>query len=207
MKAARSEVDTPGGTDAVSAGSRKHRLGSSIRSTRILKGLKLREVAERAACSESLLSKVENGHANPSLAVLERVADALQVSVATLLSPVDHTRIVARAGERAVVRIDGRGSRAERLIPAGQGHLLEGHLHVLAAGAGSEGTLAHEGEEVGYVISGRLRLTLGNEAYDLDPGDSFAFRSEIPHRYINPGTTQTRIIWVSTPSRISRGPV
>ena len=82
-----------------------------------------------------------------------------------------------------------------------------GHLHVLAPGAGSEGTLAHEGEEVGYVISGRLRLTLGNEQYELGPGDSFAFRSEIQHRYVNPGTTQTRIIWVSTPSRISRGPV
>jgi transcriptional regulator with XRE-family HTH domain len=207
MMAERGGLTLSAGTDQSAPETKKASLGSSIRSTRILKGLKLREVAERAACSESLLSKIENGHATPSLAVLQRIADSLQVSVATLLSPVDHTRIVARAGERAVVRIDGRGSRAERLIPSGQGHLLEGHLHVLAPGAGSEGTLAHEGEEVGYVISGRLRLTLGNESYELGPGDSFAFRSEIQHRYVNPGSTQTRIIWVSTPSRVSRGPV
>ena len=180
-------------------------LGSSIRSTRILKGLKLRELAELASCSESMLSKLENGHANPSLAVLHRIADGLQVSLATLLSPVDHTRIVARAGKRAVVRIDSIGSRAERLIPSGQGHLLEGHLHVLAPGAGSDGALAHEGEEVGYVISGRLRLMVGSETFDLRAGDSFAFRSEIQHRYVNPGSTRTRVIWVSTPSRISRG--
>ncbi len=207
MMAERGGLAIPAGSASTPTESSRETLGSSIRSTRMLKGLKLREVAQRASCSESLLSKIENGHASPSLAVLQRVADALQVSIATLLAPVDHTRIVARAGERAVVRIDGRGSRAERLIPSGQGHLLEGHLHVLAPGAGSEGTLAHEGEEVGYVISGRLRLTLGSESYELGPGDSFAFRSEIQHRYVNPGTTQTRIVWVSTPSRISRPPV
>lgn len=185
-------------------GLRNLELGSSIRSTRILKGLKLRELATLANCSESMLSKLENGRANPSLGVLQRIADGLQVSVATLLAPVDHTRIVARPGERAVVRIDGLGSRAERLIPGGQGHLLEGHLHVLAPGAGSEGGVAHEGEEVGYVISGRLRLMLGRETFELSAGDSFAFRSEIEHRYVNPGKTRTRVIWVSTPSRISR---
>ena len=181
-------------------------LGSSIRSTRILKGLRLRELARLASCSESMLSKLENGHANPSLAILHRIADGLQVSLTTLLARVDHTRIGARAGERAIVRIDGIGSRAERLVPSGQGHLLEGHLHVLAPGAGSQGALAHEGEEVGYVISGRLRLTVGSETFELGAGDSFAFRSEIEHRYVNPGSTRARVIWVSTPSRISRAP-
>ena len=193
-------------TNTSAVGARNPSLGSSIRSTRILKGLKLRELAELASCSESMLSKLENSHTNPSLAVLQRIADGLQVSVATLLAPVDHTRIVARAGKRTVVRIDSIGSRAERLIPSGQGHLLEGHLHVLAPGAGSDGTLAHEGEEVGYVISGRLRLTVGSETFELGAGDSFAFRSEIEHRYVNPGKTRTRVIWVSTPSRVSRGP-
>jgi quercetin dioxygenase-like cupin family protein len=33
----------------------------------------------------------------------------------------------------------------------------------------------------------------------LNPGDTFSFNSETPHRYVNPGTTMTYIHWVITP--------
>lgn len=181
-------------------------LGGSIRSTRILKGLKLRELGDRIGCSESMLSKIENGRISPSLAMLQRIAQGLQVTIATLFSPVDHARIVSRAGQRATIRIDDAGSRAERLVAPDGGHLLEGHLHVLAPGGGSEGELAHEGEEVGYVITGRLELRLGREAFMLEAGDSFSFRSEIAHSYVNPGPDPAHVVWVSTPGRRDDGP-
>jgi mannose-6-phosphate isomerase-like protein (cupin superfamily) len=42
-------------------------------------------------------------------------------------------------------------------------------------------------------------LVVGDEVYLLNAGDSFVFRSEIPHSYRNPGKTWTKVIWVSTP--------
>lgn len=176
-------------------------LGGTIRSTRKLKGLKLHEVAERVGCSESLLSKIENGKVNPSLAVLGRIAQSLQLAVADLFSPIDLRQVVARKGTRHVVRLHGAGSSMERLVPADGAHLLEGNLHILAPGAGSRGSLSHEGEEVGYVVAGQFELTLGHDVITLNAGDSFNFRSVIEHAYRNPGTTVARIIWVSTPSR------
>jgi len=175
-------------------------LGGNVRSTRIIKGLKLRDLADRAGCSESLLSKIENGRASPSVTMLHRIAASLDVTVPALFAArAAGDGMVGRSGERPSTRIDGKGSRLERLVPTGAGHSLEGNLHILAPGAGSAGTLAHDGEEVGFVLTGQLELVVDGETHRLQAGDSFVFRSELPHSYRNPGRTETRVVWVSTP--------
>jgi quercetin dioxygenase-like cupin family protein len=59
--------------------------------------------------------------------------------------------------------------------------------------------LTHEGEEVGYVLSGTFELTVSGVQYILSSGDSFVYRSEEPHSYRNPGAETARVLWVSTP--------
>ncbi len=175
-------------------------LGGNVRSTRIIKGLKLRDLAERVGCSESLLSKIENGRASPSVTMLHRIAASLDVTVPALFAArAAGDGMVGRSGERPSTRIDAKGSRLERLVPTGSGHSLEGNLHILAPGAGSAGTLAHDGEEVGFVLIGQLELIVDGGTHRLQAGDSFVFRSELPHSYRNPGRTETRVVWVSTP--------
>lgn len=181
-------------------------LGGNIRSTRILKGLKLREVADRVGCSESMLSKVENGKITPSLRLLHKVASSFGTTVPALLSARDDMHIVSRKGKRPTLTIDAAGSHVERLVSPDGDHLLEGHLHIIAPGGGSEGVVTHEGEEVGYVVDGQLELAVGHETFLLGAGDSFSFRSEIAHRYRNPGKKSTRVVWVSTPGRRSDNP-
>ena len=181
-------------------------LGGNIRSTRILKGLKLREVADRVGCSESMLSKVENGKITPSLRLLHKVATSFGTTVPDLLASRDDNHIVSRAGERQALAIDAKGSHVERLVAPDGDHLLEGHLHVIAPGGGSEGVVAHEGEEVGYVVEGQLELTVGHETFLLKAGDSFSFRSEIAHHYRNASKKPARVVWVSTPGRRSNDP-
>lgn len=178
-------------------------VGGSIRCTRILKGLKLREIATQIGCSESLLSKIETGRISPSLTVLGKIAHCLQVSVAALFSPGNLEQVVSRAGTRQVLSLHGLGTSIERLVPLGGDHLLESNLHTLAPGAGSRSMLSHVGKEVGYVLNGEFELTVGIETFLLQTGDSFTFRSEAAHSFRNPGTTVARILWASTPSRSS----
>ena len=87
----------------------------------------------------------------------------------------------------------------ERLIPYDASHLLQGNIHIVSPGGGSEGALSHDGEEVGFVIEGTLELTVGGETYLLQAEDSFSFRSRLPHSYRNPGTVRTRVIFINTP--------
>lgn len=176
-------------------------VASSIRSTRMLKGLKLREIAEQIGCSESLLSKIETGRVSPSLTILGKIAKSLEVSVGSLFSPGSQDQVVSRAGQRPVLCVHGAGTSIERLIPPGVDDLLESNLHTLSPGAGSASALSHVGKEVGYVLEGEFELTVGPETFRLQAGDSFTFRSEVMHSYRNPGTTVARILWASTPSR------
>ena len=195
------EAGLPASSPAGSSGAVSASVAGSIRSTRKLKGLKLRDMAERIGCSESLLSKIENERISPSLTMLGKIAGSLGVNVADLFSPVALQQVVSREGSRVSMQLHGEGSTVERLVPMDGEHLLEGNLHVLDPGGGSKSSLSHEGEEVGYVVSGELELCIGHEVFRLAAGDSFNFRSEAAHSFRNCGKTVTRIVWVSTPSR------
>jgi transcriptional regulator with XRE-family HTH domain len=180
------------------------RVGLKLKHTRLLKGLTLRQLAEAAGCSESLLSKIENGRANPSLKMLHRVAIALGMPVAGLFQPHnDPEQVVLRRGERPVIETDqvrlGHGIRLEALIPNASGHLLAGFINHIEPGGSSDGYVEHEGEEFGYVLEGALELTVAGRTYHLAAGDCFHFRSERPHAYRNAQSSVARVIWINTP--------
>jgi mannose-6-phosphate isomerase-like protein (cupin superfamily) len=59
---------------------------------------------------------------------------------------------------------------------------------------------AHEGEEAGLVVEGRLELTVGGEVHILEPGDSYYFESSRPHRFRNPFAAPARLISATTPA-------
>jgi transcriptional regulator with XRE-family HTH domain len=178
-------------------------IGTRLHHARLLRGCRMKDVADSASCSESLISKIENNKVVPSLHMLHRLCEALNVPLGDLLATVDEERVVTRAAERHVVSIDplrkGSGIRLERLIPYAKGHLLQGNIHVIAPGGSSEGEITHSGEEVGYVISGNIELTVGDQVYLLSEGDSFCYRSELPHGYRNTGDTEARVLFVNTP--------
>jgi transcriptional regulator with XRE-family HTH domain len=180
------------------------RVGLKMKHTRLLKGLTLKQLAELAGCSESLLSRIENGNANPSIKMMHRVALALGMPVSGLFQEnVDSSDVVMRHGERPTVGTDqvrrGKGSKLEALIPSGRINLLSGYINDIDPGGGSEGVLQHEGEEFGYVLDGEIELTVDNRSYQLREGDSFYFRSERPHSYINNRKKVARVLWINTP--------
>lgn len=182
----------------------KPNVGTRLRHARLLAGARLKDIAEAANCSESLLSKLENNKIQPSLNMLARVCDALNLTIGELFAtPGADQEVIQRAGERIVVELDplrrGEGIAMERLIPYAKGHLLQGNVHIVAPGGGSDGLVSHEGEEVGYVLSGQIELLLGDKVYNVNAGDSFTYRSETPHGYRNIGKSEARIIFINTP--------
>jgi transcriptional regulator with XRE-family HTH domain len=177
------------------------RIGLKMKHMRLLKGLTLKELAGLAHCSESMLSRIENGSANPSIKTMHRVALALNVPVSGLFQGTDDDdHIVLRQGERPTVQAgQGKGHKLEALIPSRRGNLLSGYINDIEPGGGSEGIIKHEGEEFGYVLDGELDLTVDKKKYRLRPGDSFHFRSERPHSYVNSRKKVARILWLNTP--------
>lgn len=180
------------------------RVGLRLRHARKVMGLRLRELAERVGCSESFLSKIENDKVNPSLQMLHRIVTELDFTIGEILSQdIDENTVVMRAGERPIIRMvpnrKTEGIHLEWLIPPGDARLLSGSVHVVHPGGGSLGVIEHEGEEIGFILEGEVELEVDGTTYMLKQGDSFFFRSNLPHGYRNPGDTVTRIVWINTP--------
>ena len=180
-------------------------LGVKLRHTRMTKGLRLRDLAEKAECSESMLSKIENGKATPSLPMLHRLVQALETNIGWMFEESDGDEgIVFRRGARPLITLDplrqGEGISLERVIPYSNGHLLQCNIHHIEAGGESAGPIRHAGEEVGYLLEGAIELMVGEKTFRLSAGDSFVFNSELPHWYRNVGDERASIFWVNTPA-------
>jgi transcriptional regulator with XRE-family HTH domain len=180
------------------------RLSARLRLARQLKGMTLKAVADLAGCSESLLSKIENGKASPSLPMLHRLVQALDTNIGWMFEEVDGDEgVVFRKGSRPMIALDplrrGEGISLERVIPYSSGHMLQCNIHHIDVGGESAGPIQHAGEEVGYVLAGVIELMVDGKTYRLSAGDSFVFRSELPHHYRNAGLEPATIFWVNTP--------
>jgi transcriptional regulator with XRE-family HTH domain len=180
------------------------KVGAKLRQARKVRRLKLKELADRIGASESLISKIENERVIPSLQTLHKLVSELGISIGALFSGDVPSQIVFRQGTRPILNVDstgrlhGKGIRIESL--ALNHELLYPSIHIVAPGGETGGAITHEGEEVGYVLQGRLRITIDGKEYLLEQGDSFLFRSELPHGYRNDGDIEAKILWVNTPS-------
>lgn len=174
--------------------------GRLLRRLREARGLSLREAGRRAGLSTSFVSALERGATGASVASLQRLATAYDTTLAELFG--DHRRSsdrLVRAGEREPLRLAVPGVRIESLARAAT--RLEPHLFVLAPGASSEGSYAHEGEEFLYLLTGSLTVWVGDdEVHHLaEPGDALSFPSTLPHRWRNDAERETQLLWINTP--------
>lgn len=174
------------------------RVGALIRRTRESRGQTLEALATRAGVSPGLLSQVERGMGNPSFRTLHKVAGALHLRVADLMSEVDPERqIVVRADERRVLEV--AGLRYELLVPD-----LSGQLEVLATTlppgfSNEQHPFDHEGEECVVVMSGGVTVTVGDQSHDLAAGDAVTYDPSRPHWWHNANDREARVLGVVTP--------
>jgi XRE family transcriptional regulator, regulator of sulfur utilization len=171
-------------------------VGQRVRALREAMDLSLRDLAERSGVSAPMLSQVERGETSPTLAVAERIAAGLDLSLSQLLrlDEADGVSIV-RAVERRTG--GGRGHRYEVLTPPFPGQRAEVSLHTLQPGAatgGPEDPPMHEpgSRETAAVTEGQLRLVCGGVTHELKTGDAVTFDSDLPHHFENPGDEPAR---------------
>lgn len=182
-------------------------VGMKLRQARLTKQLRLRDVAERAGCSEGMLSKIERDRVVPSLRILHRVTEVLDTSLAELFADPNSDGVrVFRSGNRPTIELgssaEGSAVVLERMVPHNKNNIIDGNIHVVAPGASNGGTIKHVGQEVGFILEGTLELTIEDDVYSLSAGDSFFFESTLLHSYRNTSDTVTRIVWVNSPPTI-----
>ena len=175
-------------------------IGGRIRHLRGRRGLTLRQLSERTGLTESFLSQVERDLTSPSIASLQRIANALGLTIGRLFEDVEAPGRVVRRHERRRVAYPGLRSVDEFLTRDRSGR-LQLILSTIepGGGTGDEAYVHESDEEVVVVLDGELELWVGDERYDLREGDAIAYPSRVPHRNRNPGTTTARVLFCLTP--------
>jgi transcriptional regulator with XRE-family HTH domain len=173
-------------------------LGRRVRALRGASGLTLRDLAERTGVSAPMLSQVERGETSPTLAVAQRIATGLDLSLSQLLRLDEGEGVtVVRAADRRAGAARSNGHSYDVLTPPIPGQRAELSLHTLKPGAatgGPDDPPMHEpgSRETAVVHAGRLRLVCDGVDHDLEEGDAVTFDADLPHHFENPGRRDAR---------------
>ncbi len=175
-------------------------VGGRIRALREAMGFSLRDLAERSGVSAPMLSQVERGETSPTLAVAEKIAAGLELTLSQLLRLDEGEHVaISRSGQRR--RYERGGHRFEELTPPLPGQRADVSLHTLAPGATTGGPgdpPMHEpgSRETAVVLEGALALFVEGARHDLSSGDSVTFDADLPHHFENEGEGPTRFLAV-----------
>ena len=171
--------------------------GQRFRRLRLRQKLSLAKVARATGVSVGFLSALERGQMRCSISTLRRIARYYRTNIMSLFETSSDPQRHVRPSERKILETSP-GVRMELL--AWGNTAMEPHLFRIKPGGGSGESYSHEGEEFLHVLRGEFEISLrGDERYLLKSGDSLYFESSTPHRWKNPGRTESWILWVNTP--------
>lgn len=176
-------------------------LGADLRALRKARGLTLADLAQRAGRSVGWLSQVERDLSQPAVDDLRQLAALLDVSLSSLFAhdaaPAHEAGYIVRRAARRPI-----GSRAaglvEELLSPDLTDAFEVVHSTFEPGAALPAPVQRPTQEVGYLVSGRLDLTIDGVRHHLGPGDSFRIRGEA-FSWANPHHEACTVIWVIAP--------
>ncbi|MDI7258473.1 MAG: cupin domain-containing protein [Thermodesulfobacteriota bacterium] len=176
-------------------------IGKKIKAFRAVNKMTLKQLAQRAGCTDAYLSQLERGLANPSIMILKKIASALQIKVVDFfLEPqTEENDVVLKEGERVNIVFKRGDAKIQMMVRSIQNKRMQPFYTTIEPGGGSKGSYSHIGEEFGIVLQGELEINLNGKPYRVKKNESFYFSSQEPHSWSNPGKKKTVVIWVVSP--------
>ncbi len=176
-------------------------LGAKIKSIRLMRGLSQKKLADLTGVTPSTISQVEKNLIYPSIPALFRIAESLSIEVATFFKEHGHAKnaFVYPASERSSIpleKITKGAAEAEMLLPPDLETALEGAIIRIQPGKKlTRHFFVHKGEEVGYLVTGRLEVTIDNHSYEVTQGDTLYLPKDTPSLWHNTGEGVAELIW------------
>ncbi len=172
-------------------------LAQRLRTRRRELKLTLKEVAEAAGLSVGFISQIERGITTPSLSSLVSVSRVLGMSVSEFLAQPQGETALTRHDKRAVYAIGGNTVSYERISSSFPGNVLRSVIVHEPPGHRGE-PIAHDGEELMFVLEGAITVELDGEPTILEVGDSIHFPSTRIHSTWNHTDRPATILWAGT---------
>jgi transcriptional regulator with XRE-family HTH domain len=177
-------------------------IGLRLKDLRKKQGVTQAELARLVGVTPSNISQVESNLISPSISALLKIAEALFVDIGYFFQgqaeidsrlvfppdqgvPVKFSDLPAKSLSGVLLTpMDFEPKAEPYLIDIPPKTKLPSHFFV------------HKGEELGYLLSGKLTLSTGKATCTAKPGDLIYLKSEIPSQWENPGPATSRLLWI-----------
>lgn len=191
-----SQHEPPGKTGEAALG---RVVASNLKRLRRRQGYSLERLAKRSGVSRAMLGQIETGRSVPTIALLSKIATALEVSIPSLLVSPDAvaTQLLRAEKTRSVVSNGGRFV-ARALFPLGGERRVEFYEITIAPGHRENAEPHPPGtRENLVVVEGSVDVQVGREKpVTLASGDALLFAADQPHSYRNTGSEPLRLYLV-----------
>jgi transcriptional regulator with XRE-family HTH domain len=161
-------------------------VGSRLRRVREQRGLTLTEAAALAGMSKSTLSRLETGQRKPSLELLLPLAQTYRV-------PLDDLVGAPEVGDPRI-RLKPRRVNGRTVLPLTRPGGIQAWKIVIPTAQSDPAPRTHDGFEWLYVLSGRMRLILGDQDLVLGTGEAAEFDTQVPHWFGSTGEGPAEVL-------------
>lgn len=166
------------------------RVAQRLAELRRQRQLSLEALARASGVSRAMLWQIEQGRSAPTLKVLARIADSLDLSLTDLLhdARTPQAAVLRACDAKQLVSADG-GYVSRALFPFTGTHAVEFYEIRLLPGAVERAAAHAAGTVENLVVSaGRVEVEVGERVHALATGDAIHFRADQIHAYRNPGS-------------------
>lgn len=179
-------------------------IAARVKELRSGQGMSLEALAGRSGVSRSMISVIERGEASPTAVVLEKLASALGVTLASLFDPARREpekgpSPLLRRSDQAAWRDPGSGYLRRNVSPPdvpGPFRIVE--VEFPAGGRVAFDNALHDARiyQQVWVVEGTIEVRVGDDLHRLEPGDCLAMRLDRPTMFQNPTDSPARYLVV-----------
>jgi len=161
-------------------------IGDRIKMLRIAQNRTVQEIAEASELSKSMISKIENNKAVPSVAALVKIAKALGTTISSMLEQDGWVNAIVTTKKKALENVTSTDKGYSIYPYASEYHekKMQPFLFIAKKGEVVPHEVSHEGEEFIYIIKGQMKMQVGDVFHVLNSGDSLYFNSALKHGII-----------------------
>lgn len=172
-------------------------IGHKIKRLRIKNALTLEELASRSELTKGFLSQVERDLTSPSIDTLNDILEALGTTFASFFQEEEEEKCVFTKEDYFVD--EREGCIVNWIVPNAQKNEMEPILIEIEVGGKSQTLEPHDGEEFGFVLSGRVILVDGEKQTTIKKGETFYIKGLNTHYLKNEGQAVAKVLWITTP--------
>lgn len=181
-------------------------VGKKLKEIRLKQDMTIQMLADRSDVSSNMISRIERGLTIPSVEILMRLATVFDKSINYFVEDVasSHEVVHTRPGQRDKTVYDDEHNMHTESFTSGlrDPQFMSFYCTVQKGGQSGEANMYHPGDELIYILEGRMKMTIVDEEFILEAGDSLCFKSHLPHHWENIGSGDARVIWTLSPFTI-----